>query len=748
MGTQINGAARRLVTAAAAGALVTGALSMGGVPAYAAENNLRGTVVDPQGNPVNGWLYIRTADGMTAASDFVMGGRIEATIPESGDFRLEFQPSSGNRLQTEFYLDKATLAEATPVAGAAGTVQLSPWTIDYRPFVKGVVTDAAGVPIEDAYVQVSDAATNSYEGAVWTEDDGTFHLPTFGPEPVKVRVEADDFATEWYNDQPSFATANAVSPTSAGADLGTIALTKGASISGVVTSDAGAPLELVRVQATDPDTGFVRSDYTNASGAYTIEGLPTDSYRIQASDWEIGEYEWEYYQDTQDPAAATLVPAAKDQAVGGINLSLAPAEVEPVTGADVTGKVVDETGKPVVGVDVYAYSTPADFDDRVGLEGAVTNRQGVYVLDEVDGVPDDAIKVYAEGFGPREKDGFGVDGAYLGNTDAWDAATAIPTNSFPRTGADIAVVTNGGISGKVTSEAGGALKYAYATAYDEDGDYVQDASIKSDGTYKFNTLEPGTYTVAFTADAHISEFWNNTVRSSATKVVVTSAKMVTGIDAVLTKTLVAVARPTITGEPLVGSTLTADKGTWNRMAGATYGYEWLADGAVVGTGSTLVLTAAHFGKTMAVRVSSKVETYEKVFTGQAVSDSTAAVQAATTTKAKAKKGKVKVNVAAGTVAAALVDGKVTVKLQVTKKKLVKIVGGKVKDGKAKLKIKKILKSKKLKKQLAKMKPKKAKKAKLVFVFTGKNLLESSDAIKMKKILKAAKKGKKGKKGKN
>ena len=81
------------------------------------------------------------------------------------------------------------------------------------------------------------------------------------------------------------------------------------------------------------------------------------------------------------------------------------------------------------------------------------------------------------------------------------------------------------------------------------------------------------------------------------------------------------------------------------------------------------------------------------------------------------------------------------KLQVTKKKLVKIVGGKVKNGKATIKVKKILNSKKLAKQLAKMKPKKAKKAKLVFIFKGKNLLESQDAISMKKIEKAAKKGK-------
>lgn len=742
MGTQINGALRRLVTVGAAGALVTGALSLGGVPAYAAENNLRGTVVDPQGNPVDGWLEVVTPGGAYVAQTYVSNGRIEGTIPESGDFRLEFY-SFDNRLQSEFYLDKTTLAEATPVAGSAGTVQLSPWTIDYRPFVRGVVTDAAGAPIEDASVQVVDAVTQMSEGFANTDEDGTFHVPANGTEPVKVRVSAYEFATEWFNDQPSFTAADAVAPTSAGADLGNIVLTEGATISGVVTNDFGGPLERVLVEGYNPATGAFSDDYTNAAGAYTLEGLTAGSYRIQASDNQIDEYEWEYYKDTQDSAAATLVPAAKDQAVTGINMSLAAVEAEALTGVDITGTVVDETGKPVIGTWVKAESTPADVDDVQELQGDYTNRQGVYTLDEIDGVPDDAVKVYAYGFGPREEDAFGVDGAYFGNTDSRETATPVATSSLPRTGVNIALVTDGGISGKVTSEAGGVLKSAYAVVHDEDGDDAGYASVKSDGTYKFNTLEPGTYTVSFMADEHLGEFWNNTVRSLATKVTVTSAKMVTGIDAVLTKSLVAVERPTIAGEPLVGSTLTADKGTWNRMAGATYGYEWLADGAVVASGPTLVLTAAHFGKTMAVRVSSQVETSEKVFRGQAVSDSTAAVKAATTTNAKAKKGKgkVKIKVAAGTVGASLVDGKVLVKLQVTKKKLVKIVGGKVTNGKATIKVKKILNSKKLAKQLAKMKPKKAKKAKLVFMFKGKNLLESKDSISLKKIRKAAKKGK-------
>ena len=137
--------------------------------------------------------------------------------------------------------------------------------------------------------------------------------------------------------------------------------------SGVVTRDAGVPLDRVRVEGSDPITGASSEDFTNAAGAYTLEGLTAGSYRIEASDYQIGEYQFEYYQDTQNSAAATLVPAAKDQAVGGINLALAPVVAEPATGIDITGTVVDETGKPVVGTYVESYSTPADVNRRAAL---------------------------------------------------------------------------------------------------------------------------------------------------------------------------------------------------------------------------------------------------------------------------------------------------------------------------------------------------------------------------------------------
>ena len=82
--------------------------------------------------------------------------------------------------------------------------------------------------------------------------------------------------------------------------------------------------------------------------------------------------------------------------------------------------------------------------------------------------------------------------------------------------------------------------------------------------------------------------------------------------------------PVISGDALVGKTLTADPGTWND-ASPTFAYQWLANSQpIVGaTTNKLVLSDAELGKSIAVQVTaSKGAAYSA---GQATSASTAAV---------------------------------------------------------------------------------------------------------------------------
>src|SRR5678816_4861716 len=56
-----------------------------------------------------------------------------------------------------------------------------------------------------------------------------------------------------------------------------------AQLSGRVTDESGAVLPGVTVTATQTDTGFVRNDVTDGSGADNLSHLPTGPYRLEAA---------------------------------------------------------------------------------------------------------------------------------------------------------------------------------------------------------------------------------------------------------------------------------------------------------------------------------------------------------------------------------------------------------------------------------------------------------------------------------
>ncbi len=84
------------------------------------------------------------------------------------------------------------------------------------------------------------------------------------------------------------------------------------------------------------------------------------------------------------------------------------------------------------------------------------------------------------------------------------------------------------------------------------------------------------------------------------------------------------AKPTITGTPEVGATLSAKPGSW-ALSGATYRYQWRAAGTDVAgaTGSTLTLTPAQVGKAITVQVTALTTGYPNA---TAVSAATAVVR--------------------------------------------------------------------------------------------------------------------------
>ena len=95
-------------------------------------------------------------------------------------------------------------------------------------------------------VQAFDAATGNQVGEEYTDPKGAFRVGSSLPS-VKLRFSGydprtgDQLASEYYMDKGTIAAADAVAPTAAGANVGTVVLAPGGSIAGRVTSEAGAP---------------------------------------------------------------------------------------------------------------------------------------------------------------------------------------------------------------------------------------------------------------------------------------------------------------------------------------------------------------------------------------------------------------------------------------------------------------------------------------------------------------------------
>ena len=612
-----GGAFARLVAGGAAAATALAGLTIGlAAPAHAAVT-ISGSTIDAAGNYVDGRISVykfsdEDGDGTVEPSEwefgagaFTQGGAFDLNL-EDGLYKLSFQPDfDRSELRGEFYRDKADLAtgDFVTVAGAAQT--LPAWTIDAAPTVTGTVTTTDGRPVRAAFVQAYAADDNTFLASDSTDSSGAFRIGA--TEAVKLRFSGYDpvtkksLATEYYSDKADLATADPVGP---GSSLGTITLAPGGSISGRVTSDAGAPLH--RVQACAGNT----CDYTNANGVYTIEGASTGAHEVSFSD-PIEEFLGEYYNNVAldefgDPVSApTLVTVGPGQAVAGIDAALAPKPRPAPTGVDLSGTVRDQLGGLGVGYVVRAYNTPANPLDREVVASTISNRAGGYAfttLDRVGGETEFKIEVVGEA--AREDGEFARRSIWTGQKYGYDTAT--PVSAAPQV-IDFVQPVAGGVAGAVTSEGGGVPESPQVAFWDADMSFAGGADEHNiDGSYQTRNLWPGDYTVQFGGFRHVSEWWDNAVAADAKTITVKPGQMVTGISAALAKSVRAVQRPTIMGDAWVGKTLRLDKGVWTQMADNQFTYEWLVDGAVVATGTSLKVTKKHLGDKITGRITNDI----------------------------------------------------------------------------------------------------------------------------------------------
>ena len=265
------------------------------------------------------------------------------------------------------------LLVSAPVAGAAGTAK-----------IKGTVTEFGGGPLENVQVQVYSSSGEFVVGSASTKAGGTYEVEGLAEGEYKVRFsDAPTYAVQYYNDEPSLASANLVFVKEGEAkEKVDAALKKPGEISGRVTNAAGKPVPGIRVEVFG-NLGEEFDEFsasTNVNGEYTIEGLPEGDYKVGffpgATAYTAQYYNGQSSLETASPVAVTA---------GAIKESINAVLKE---GGRITGTVTDAVAhKGLAKIGVIAYSSSQKFE----LEGsASTNENGEYT---VTGLPTGSYKL-------------------------------------------------------------------------------------------------------------------------------------------------------------------------------------------------------------------------------------------------------------------------------------------------------------------------------------------------------------------
>lgn len=291
-----------------------------------------------------------------------------------------------------------------------------------------------------------------------------------------------------------------------------------ATITGQVTrEDGGVPVENVGVFVTPTAGGFSYNGYTDATGAYSVVGLPAGEYTVRfAPDAAGGGLLSEFWDDAPDWFAAKKLTLSGGETVADIDAAL---EV----GGAVSGRVTRaDDGSPVAGAPVNVMKA-----DNLGFGGMRwTGPDGTFLIDGLR--PGDYVVQYSAPMGSTLAGEYWEDAVH-----ALDSTLVSVTPGQTTADIDAELAESASISGHVSRADGSALT-GTVTVSGAHGP-VAIVPIESDGGYQAQ-VSAGSYILHFEADGAsvVSEYWNDAaLESDATPVVVTPGQHLDGVDAEL-----------------------------------------------------------------------------------------------------------------------------------------------------------------------------------------------------------------------
>lgn len=441
----------------------------------------------------------------------------------------------------EWYDNQPTRDLATPIAVVSNTVTPNiDFALDLGARILGTVTAAdTGLPLTDVRVYVigDDGVAIDYSG---TDAQGRYTSGGLQTGSYRLYAAPDpdspatsDYIGAYYASAPTLASADRVSVTAPTPTSGIdFALIRGAQITGVVTAeDTGLPLADVEVIAFDSAQGTaVSRAKTDASGQFTLRGIPSGSYKVyfatNRSSGPSREYYNEFFNDKRSFATADVVTVTAPSVLANIDAALG-------TDGQITGTIsAADTGQPIS--NTWAYAEPAVPGYSYGLYPASVTASGQYSIR----VPAGRYRVI---FSPFFEDQAYCSQYYRGKVSAQMADIVEVRSSSTTANIDAALARSGTISGVVTAaDTGAPLPYVLVRRTNVLNTYDSDnAPTNAQGSYALTGVCSGLHRVQFVPtdvirERYAPEFYKDATASlDAETLTVLASASLAGIDAAL-----------------------------------------------------------------------------------------------------------------------------------------------------------------------------------------------------------------------
>ena len=435
--------------------------------------------------------YVFGWEGMPDPTNYEQYDFVEATTGADGTYMVDVPEGSffimvagAPSYLAEFFQEQTNPLSATPMPSGFDQISNINFTLEPGGWVSGRVTDIAGNPLAGISIYVESVASGQVAALAVTGPTGTYG--TSGLATGAYRVRASGYGTPYLG--KVYNNGNAVNVVSGAATPNiNFALELGGSITGVVVDSSGRPVTGAWVGAMGTTAGGQQITTSAADGSYTLGGLVTDNYIVGAQrDGLVTTFYFNAY--TQDQAIP--VGVTKGAVTSGIDLVMD-------TMGTISGIVTEQgTGTPIAGATVIAYSLA---DGQSGQ--TATGADGSYT---VEGLMNGTFVVYAEHATHSPV-------YYNGVPDAISATPVDVMFGSNTPNINMAMARMGSISGMVVEDAtGNPIEKAMVTVLNAaSGTAVWSSVTGTDGTYRVEGLDTGTYRLMVSHEQYITEYYNN-----------------------------------------------------------------------------------------------------------------------------------------------------------------------------------------------------------------------------------------------